>query len=137
MKPILVVALTLFASAYAHADTTNVKKGQSQLHFRKAETSASGGATASRPPVYSEKQAMFRQLDIDGDGFVSKAEAAGNATATLGFDRADRNRDGKLSFSEYDSIGKAPAAAKKKQQARTASSASAGSTKEKAKAKAD
>lgn len=138
MKVILLVALPLFMWASAHADTDNVKKGQSQLHFRKAEASASGGATASRPPVYSEKQAMFRQLDIDGDGFVSKAEAAGHATATLGFDRADRNRDGKLSFAEYDSIGKPPAA-KKKQQARAASSAassaSAGATKEKTKAK--
>ena len=130
MKPILLVALALFASASAHADTTNVKKGQSQLHFRKAETNASGGATASRPPVYSEKQAMFRQLDIDGDGFVSKAEAAGNATATLGFDRADRNRDGKLSFAEYDSIGRPPAPAKKKQQAK-AGSAKAASAKAK------
>jgi hypothetical protein len=137
MKPILIVALVLFASASAHADTNNVKKGKSQLDFRKAEASASGGATASRPTVYSEKQAMFRQLDIDGDGFVSKAEAAGHATATLGFDRADRNRDGKLSFSEYDSIGRPPVPAKKKQQARAAASASAGATKEKTKAKKD
>jgi hypothetical protein len=82
--------------------------------------------------VYSEKQAMFRQLDIDGDGFVSKAEAAGHATATLGFDRADRNRDGKLSFSEYDSIGKPQPATKKKQQAKAASAKSAS-----AKAKTD
>lgn len=131
MKPILLAALALFACVSAHADTDNVKKGQSQLHYRKAE-SASGGATASRPPVYSEKQAMFRQLDIDGDGFVSKAEAAGNATATLGFDRADRNRDGKLSFEEYDSIGKPQPAAKKKQQAKAAPAKSAS-----AKAKTD
>jgi hypothetical protein len=129
MKPILLVALALFASALAHADTTNVKKGQSQLHFRKADSSASGGATASRPPVYSEKEAMFRQLDIDGDGFVSKAEAAGNATATLGFDRADRNRDGKLSFAEYDSIGKPAPAAKKKQQARVSAKAASAKAK--------
>lgn len=123
MKINLLLALALLASASAHADTTNVKKGQSQLHFRKAEASASGGATASRPPVYSEKQAMFRQLDIDGDGFVSKAEAAGNATATLGFDLADGNRDGKLSFAEYDSIGKPAPAPKKKQQARASAKA--------------
>ena len=121
MKPFLLVALAWFASASAFADTANVKKGKSQLHFRNAEASASAGATASRPTVYSEKEAMFRQLDIDGDGFVSKAEAAGHATATLGFDRADRNRDGKLSFSEYDSIGRPPVAAKKKQQAKAAS----------------
>ena len=68
---------------------------------------------------------MFRYLDIDGDSFVSKAEAAGNEKATLGFDRADRNRDGKLSFAEYDSIGK-PRPARKKV---AKGSASAGATK--------
>jgi hypothetical protein len=71
-------------------------------------------------------------LDIDGDGFVSKAEAAGNATVTLGFDRADRNRDGKLSFAEYDSIGKPRASAKKASKtARAQGGASAGATKKK------
>ena len=128
MRPALLIVCALFATAAAHADTDNVKKGKSQLDFR----SASGGATAERPPV-NEKQAMFRQLDIDGDGFISKAEAAGNAPVTLGFDRADRNKDGKLSFAEYDSIGR-PRAAKKSAQSKQAKgqgSASAGGTKAK------
>jgi hypothetical protein len=51
---------------------------------------------------------------------------------TLGFDRADRNRDGKLSFAEYDSIGKPRPARKnvaKGKSSEPAGSASAGSTK--------
>jgi hypothetical protein len=118
--------LLSFAAA-AHADTANVKKGHSQLQFRTAADGASAGATASAAPSASEKDAMFRRLDLDGDGFVSKAEAAGNAPATLGFDRADRNRDGKLSFGEYDSIGKPRTA--KKSVARSQNAASAGATK--------
>ena len=122
----LVVAAVLAASAYA--DTENVKKGNAQLEFRKPDSSASGGATAPKPDTASEKMLMFRALDIDGDGFISKAEAAGNAPVTIGFDRADRNRDGKLTFAEYDSIGK-PRSQKK--QAKKDGSASAGSTKAK------
>ncbi|MFL6574353.1 MAG: hypothetical protein ACJ8G4_21560 [Burkholderiales bacterium] len=114
------------AVAAAHADPANVREGQSQLRFLPAAASASGGATA-RPPVSSDKEQMFRRLDIDGDGFVSKAEAAGHEAVTVGFDRADRNRDGKLSFAEYDSIGK-PRPARKKT-ARGEGSASAGATK--------
>lgn len=93
--------IALIPATAAHADTENVRKGHAQLEFRPA-ASASAGAT--RPQLYSERQGMFRHMDFDGDGFVSKAEAAGFATVTLGFDRADRNRDGKLSFAEYDSI---------------------------------
>jgi hypothetical protein len=122
-----VIALSfLLAVAAAHADPTNVREGQSQLRFLPAAASASGGATA-RQPASSDKEAMFRRLDIDGDGFVSKAEAAGYEAVTVGFDRADRNRDGKLSLAEYDSSGK-PRPARKKT-ARGSGSASAGATK--------
>jgi hypothetical protein len=40
--------------------------------------------------------------DLDGDGQISRAEAAGNAELTLGFDRADRNRNGKVSAAEWE-----------------------------------
>jgi hypothetical protein len=120
------IALTVLVAAAARADTTNVREGQSQLRFLPAAAPASGGAT-SRAPAASDKEAAFRRLDIDGDGFVSKAEAAGHEQVTVGFDRADRNHDGKLSFAEYDSIGK-PRPTRKKT-ARGQGSASAGATK--------
>jgi hypothetical protein len=123
------IICTLVAAA-AFADTSNVQRGTSQLEFRKVDSSASGGATAPKPDTASEKMLMFRAFDIDGDGFISKAEAAGNAPVTLGFDRADRNRDGKLSFAEYDSIGK-PRPQKKQAKAKREGSASAGGTKKK------
>ena len=135
------IAMTLSLlslAAAAHADSENVRKWRDQLNFQPVASGekgaskggASGGGASggsSAPAATEEKQHRFRRLDIDGDGFVSKAEAAGNAPATLGFDRADRNRDGKLSFAEYDSIGKPPPARKKV--ARGQGSASAGASK--------
>jgi Ca2+-binding EF-hand superfamily protein len=47
---------------------------------------------------------MFRALDLDGDGYVSLAEAAGNEDVVSRFDRADRNRDGKLSPREFANL---------------------------------
>jgi EF hand len=140
IRPTLVVLSLLSLAAAAYADPENVRKWQSQVEFRsvaakpnsRADGDASGGSTATRPAPASEKEAMFRALDIDGDGFVSKAEAAGHEKVTLGFDRADRNRDGKLSFTEYDSIGKPRPARKnvaKGKSSEPAGSASAGSTK--------
>lgn len=125
MKRALLVLSLLALTAGAQADTANVRQGGKQLTFRPVSGNASGGSTR---PTYSEQHGLFRHLDIDGDGFVSKAEAAGNAPITVGFDRADRNRDGKLSFAEYDSIGKPPAARKKGSRS---ASASAGATKAK------
>ena len=142
MKRRIAVALSsLSLAAAVYADTANVRKGQSQLQFRPAVSRTDGGASsgssasrsATRAPDASEKEAMFRYLDIDGDGFVSKAEAAGHEKATLGFDRADRNRDGKLSYAEYDSIGKPRPpnrkVARSKAPASAGGSASAGATK--------
>src|SRR3954464_7584610 len=51
-------------------------------------------------------EAYFRSLDLDGDGYVSLAEAAGDAVVVTRFDRADRNRDGKLSAKEFANLRK-------------------------------
>jgi EF hand len=45
--------------------------------------------------------AYFRSLDLNGDGYVSLSEAAGDAVVVQRFDRADKNRDGKLSPKEF------------------------------------
>lgn len=108
-----------------------------QTSARKGEAGASPGATA---PSGADKTSAFKSLDIDGDGLVSKAEAAGQEDVTLAFDRADRNRDGKLSVAEYERYGKEQAKAKAKPKTKTAArksdgSASAGGTQPKAKEK--
>jgi Ca2+-binding EF-hand superfamily protein len=48
-----------------------------------------------------ELEEEFRALDLNGDGYVSAAEAAGFGDIVTRFDRADRNRDGKLSRAEF------------------------------------
>ena len=68
---------------------------------------------ATRPSLPEEKKDRFDVLDLDGDGRISLAEAAGHAEVVVHFDRADRNRDGKLTLAEYRNLGKKPAAKKK------------------------
>jgi hypothetical protein len=67
--------LLCLVATWAHADTANVAKATELLDF-----DIPRGSTG---------------IDIDGDGQISRAEAAGNAEYTLGFDRADRNRNGR------------------------------------------
>jgi hypothetical protein len=80
------------AAAAAHADPQNVEEATGVLDFN----------VAARTPGPDDSGGFPGALDIDGDGQVSRAEAAGNAEVTLGFDRADRNRNGKVSRAEWE-----------------------------------
>ncbi len=46
----------------------------------------------------------FTELDSDGDGTISKAEAAGSATLAPLFGEADSNGDGKLDKDEFAAL---------------------------------
>ena len=74
---------------------------------------AAGGALAQSQSVADK---YFDELDLNGDGYVSLAEAAGNPEVVKRFDKADRNRDGKLSRKEFANLKnvKVRVAAKKK-----------------------
>jgi hypothetical protein len=56
--------------------------------------------------AYADKttDAYFRSLDLNGDGYVSLSEAAGDEVVVTRFDRADKNRDGKLSPKEFANL---------------------------------
>lgn len=124
--PLAFLSALLCAPA-AFADTVNVREAASLLDFSVAARRS--GA----------EESGLAALDLDGDGLVSKAEAAGNAEVTLGFDRADRNRDGRISEKEwarYEKWQERRAKARAAREARLAKarekqSASAGGTREK------
>jgi Ca2+-binding EF-hand superfamily protein len=85
--------------------------------FAQSTTAPSGstpGATAPQTAP-ADKAARPRhehgpaleQLDKDKDGFISKAEAAGNPMLTKHFDAIDSNKDGKLSKDELQAAHQA------------------------------
>lgn len=82
---------------------------EQQTTARKPDLTEGGGNStvgATRPALPKDGKERFAALDLDGDGRVSLAEAAGHAEVVTGFDRADRNRDGRLSPAEFRNLGK-------------------------------
>ncbi len=47
---------------------------------------------------------MFSKLDVNGDGYVTVEEAAGQITSEA-FSAIDKNRDGKLDLAEFSASG--------------------------------
>jgi len=69
--------------------------------------SAAAGGTVDRPAVGGDASSL-KALDLNGDGKLSLAEAAGYAEIVTRFERADRNKDGKLTQAEFDRLAKLP-----------------------------
>ena len=103
---------TIGGATVRGADKAADKANDKAKAAKKAGTAGSS-AGSSAPAQDQQKELAFKKLDLDGDGSISKAEAAGNEKLMNGFDDADKDRDGKLSRAEYDNVGK-PSAAKAK-----------------------
>ena len=58
----------------------------------------------AEPLAPQDRPEAFRILDTDKDGFLSRQEAAVEPEVAANFDRADRNRDGKLSPEEFEAV---------------------------------
>lgn len=85
-------------------------------------------ATVARADKASIER-YFEALDLDGDGYVSLAEAAGDPIIVQRFDKGDRNRDGKLSQKEFGNLRKVKVRLAKAHKDKHEVSAAAGGTK--------
>ena len=54
--------------------------------------------------VSRDLEKNFQALDRNGDGYVSRDELVGNQALSGGFNKADKDRDGKLDMSEFQAL---------------------------------
>lgn len=84
------------AASGSSADAT-AKPSTTQSQSIGGSSAASGSASAGASSKAAD--AMFKDLDKNTDGFVSREEAKGSPHE-MAFDKFDKNADGKLSESE-------------------------------------
>jgi hypothetical protein len=68
------------------------------------------GAMAQTPTEPPQQGATFESLDANGDGKISKQEAAANADVSAQFSRYDVNGDGFIERAEVNSANQQPPA---------------------------
>ncbi len=110
----LVGLIVFLASALVGMIAVN---GSSNATLDRPHASAAAGGTAPAP-LPERTAGTLHSLDLNGDGRISLAEAAGHGEIVTRFDRADRNRDGKLSKAEFDRLDKVPPAKAEKRKPR-------------------
>lgn len=72
------------------------------LAVNPAPPSSGASPTQSAPAAQDQVPPMFKQLDTNHDGYITKAEAVRSADVTARFAQLDSNHDGKISVAEYN-----------------------------------
>jgi hypothetical protein len=104
MKPRLSTVLGLAAAFYSALSLAQSTPRDNAAPPARSQ-SAAAGATAStaREDVARDRQ-LFRELDRNGDGYLSPQELSADRARSANWIAVDRNRDGRISPSEFRAV---------------------------------
>ncbi len=106
--PLMILGMLAAAPlAFAQTQPTNATEAQAEQQAEQAYQAqqATGAAEQQSQQSAASGQAMgWADLDVDGDGSISKQEAQRHTGLSSVFDQADSNGDGQLTADEYRSF---------------------------------
>ncbi len=102
---IALISSAAFAQTTGQSGTTGSVPGSSSAPSSRQDSTGSGTMDNASQPGQSQPSGAapqgFSSLDKDSSGEISRREAASQQSLAKIFDRADENKDGQLSQSEY------------------------------------
>ena len=98
LSTLLLSGASILAVAADEPTKPTADQGTSMPQPDKAKSDQ--GTTAAKP-AGNDAAAQMRGLDTDGNGLISKTEAAKMKGLSEGFDVADKDKDGTLDASEF------------------------------------
>ncbi len=100
-KPLIALVALSAALAMPLAVAQEKAEDAAQAHTEQAATGSATTPTQSTDAAATQAKQGWADVDTNGDGNISKEEAAANPGLSQVFDQADANADGSLTADEY------------------------------------
>ncbi len=101
MRTGLLVVAFLWGSAALAQPAPQADKASPPAVQAEERTAAAGASVVRERPDRDEAQRLFRELDRNGDGYLSDDELWGRRGENANWAASDRNRDGRISPDEF------------------------------------
>ena len=104
MKPRLSIFLGLAVAFYSALSLAQSAPRENAAPPARSQSAAAGASASTAQQDVARDRQLFRELDRNGDGYLSSEELSGDRARSANWIAVDRNRDGRISPSEFRAV---------------------------------